>query len=36
MCAKLRRELPAMVYKPYADALGARIYDEISLEAWKL
>ena len=36
LCAKLQRELPAMLYKPYADALGERIYKEISLEAWKL
>jgi Fe-S cluster biosynthesis and repair protein YggX len=36
MCAKLQRELPAMPYKPFDNALGQRIYDEISLEAWKM
>ena len=35
-CAKLQRELPAMPYKPFNDALGERIYNEISMEAWKL
>ncbi len=35
-CAKLQRELPAMPYKPFNDALGERIYNEISQEAWKL
>jgi Fe-S cluster biosynthesis and repair protein YggX len=36
MCAKLQRELPAMPYKPFNDKLGERIYNEISMEAWKL
>ena len=35
-CAKLQRDLPAMPYKPFKDALGDRIYNEISMEAWKL
>jgi Fe-S cluster biosynthesis and repair protein YggX len=35
-CAKLQRDLPAMPYKPFNDALGERIYNEISMEAWKL
>ena len=35
-CVKLQRELPAMPYKPFDDQLGQRIYDEVSLEAWKM
>lgn len=35
MCAKLGRELPGMVYKPFVTELGQRIYDNISQEAWK-
>lgn len=33
-CAKLGAELPGLPYKPFADALGQRIYDSISQEAW--
>lgn len=35
-CAKLQKELPGMPYKPFNNALGQRIYDEISAEAWKM
>ncbi len=35
-CAKLQRELPGMPYKPFENELGQRIYDTISLEAWKM
>jgi Fe-S cluster biosynthesis and repair protein YggX len=35
-CAKLHQDLPAMAYKPFNDALGERIYREISMDAWKL
>jgi Fe-S cluster biosynthesis and repair protein YggX len=35
-CAKLQRELPAMPYKPFNDALGQRIYDSVSADGWKL
>jgi Fe-S cluster biosynthesis and repair protein YggX len=34
-CVKLKQELPGMPYKPFDDALGQRIFDEISFEAWK-
>ena len=33
-CAKLGRELPGLPYKPFTDALGQRIFDTISMEAW--
>ncbi len=35
-CAKLGETLPALPYKPFNDALGQRIYDTISAEAWRL
>ena len=35
-CAKLAQELPAMVYKPFNNELGQRIYDNISQQAWML
>ena len=34
-CAKLHEELPGLPYKPFADALGQRIYDQISAKAWQ-
>ena len=33
-CAKLGAELPGLPYKPFADALGQRIYESISQDAW--
>ncbi len=35
-CAKLRRELPGLAKPPYKNALGQRIFDEISQDAWQL
>ena len=32
-CAKLQ-ELPGLPYKPFNDALGQRIYDTVSAQAW--
>ena len=34
-CAKLGETLPALAYKPYNDALGQRIYDTVSAQAWQ-
>jgi Fe-S cluster biosynthesis and repair protein YggX len=34
-CAKLGQELPGLPYKPFADALGQKIFDSISQEAWQ-
>lgn len=34
-CPKLGQELPGLPYKPFADALGQRIYDNISAQAWQ-
>lgn len=33
-CAKLGRELPGLPYKPFNNALGQRIYESISQQAW--
>ncbi len=35
-CVKLQRELPGIPYKPFDDELGQRIFDGVSLEAWKM
>jgi Fe-S cluster biosynthesis and repair protein YggX len=35
-CVKLGRELPGIVYKPFDNDLGQRIYDNISQEAWMM
>tara|TARA_R110002096_G_scaffold436038_2_gene665856 strand:+ start:122656 stop:122922 length:267 start_codon:yes stop_codon:yes gene_type:complete len=34
-CAKLGKELPAMIYKPFQGELGEKIHAEISQEAWE-
>lgn len=34
-CAKLGRSLPGLGYRPFNDALGLRIYESISAEAWQ-
>ncbi len=35
-CKKLGETLPAMLFKPFNDELGARIYEQISQQAWTL
>lgn len=34
-CAKLGQELPGMPYKPFSNELGQRIYDSVSMDAWR-
>ncbi len=34
-CLKLHRQLPGLPYKPFNNELGQRIFDSISMEAWK-
>ncbi len=36
MCAKLGKQLPAMIYQPFLDELGERIVENISQEAWNM
>jgi len=36
MCKKLGKEAPGMPFKPFQNELGQRIYDSISMEAWKM
>jgi Fe-S cluster biosynthesis and repair protein YggX len=33
-CVKLGQELPGVVYKPFNNELGQRIYDQVSQQAW--
>ena len=35
-CAKLGRELPGVIYRPFDNELGKRIYDNVSQDAWRL
>ena len=35
-CIKLGQELPGIVYKPFDNELGQRIYDNVSQQAWML
>ena len=34
-CIKLKREAEGLDFAPYPGALGKRIYDSVSKEAWK-
>ncbi|CAN5817450.1 oxidative damage protection protein [soil metagenome] len=34
-CAKLKETLPGLPYKPFNDALGQRIYETVSAQAWQ-
>lgn len=33
-CKKMNQELPGLTFVPFDDALGERIYNEISAEGW--
>jgi Fe-S cluster biosynthesis and repair protein YggX len=35
-CVKLGQSLPGMVYKPFNNDLGQRIYDNVSQQAWMM
>jgi Fe-S cluster biosynthesis and repair protein YggX len=35
-CKKLSRQLPGLDFVPFDDALGERIYNEISAQAWQM
>lgn len=35
-CTKLGETLPGLPYKPFNDALGQRVYDNVSAQAWQL
>ena len=35
-CKKLQRELPGLDFVPFDDALGERIHNEISAQAWQM
>jgi Fe-S cluster biosynthesis and repair protein YggX len=35
-CVKLGKEAEGIVYKPFENELGQKIYDNVSMEAWRL
>ncbi len=35
-CVKLGKELPGLARPPYKNALGQRLFDEVSREAWDM
>jgi Fe-S cluster biosynthesis and repair protein YggX len=35
-CAKLGQELPGVIYKPFDNELGKRIYENVSQDAWRM
>ena len=35
-CIKLGQELPGIMYKPFNNELGQRIYDNVSQQAWMM
>ena len=35
-CVKMGKELPAIPYKPFDNELGQRIYDTVSMDAWRM
>jgi Fe-S cluster biosynthesis and repair protein YggX len=35
-CVKLQQELPGIVYKPFNNDLGQRIFDNVSQQGWML
>lgn len=34
-CKKLDKDLPGLPFKPFEGEFGQKLYDEISLDAWK-
>ncbi len=35
-CVKLGKELPGVIYNPFNNELGKRIYDNVSQDAWRM
>lgn len=35
-CIKLSKDLPGIPFKPFENELGQRIYDSVSMEAWRM
>ena len=35
-CVKLVKELPGVAYKPLDNELGQKIWDSVSMEAWRM
>ena len=36
MCKKLGKEGPGLPFKPFTDDFGQLVYDNVSLEAWRM
>ncbi|MBS2024646.1 MAG: oxidative damage protection protein [Deltaproteobacteria bacterium] len=36
MCKKLGKELPGIPFKPWPNELGQRVFESISMDAWKM
>lgn len=36
MCAKLKQELPALDAPPIPGAVGQKVYEQVSAQAWKM
>ena len=35
-CVKLGKEMPALTFRPFENDLGQRIYETVSMDAWKM
>lgn len=35
-CKKLKQELPGLPFRPFTDAFGQELYDNVSLQAWQM
>lgn len=35
-CKKLKQELPGLPFKPFTDAFGQELYDNVSMQAWQM
>jgi Fe-S cluster biosynthesis and repair protein YggX len=35
-CVKLNKELPGLPFQPFQGELGQRIYDNVSMQAWRM
>lgn len=35
-CKKLKKELPGLPFRPFTDAFGQELYDNVSMEAWQM
>ncbi|MEM6992888.1 MAG: Fe(2+)-trafficking protein [Myxococcota bacterium] len=36
LCKKLGKELPGLPFKPFTDDFGQLVFDNVSMEAWRM